>query len=323
MNSFFDFWSLWIVGLTSANLILVTWVLLANRKVAVKDDEDPENKTTGHVYDGIEEYDNPLPKWWFQMFIATIVFAVIYLIIYPGMGAYKGLPIFGESTGPDGQPRGFFDGVPWTSRVELRTDQAEARESYVDSFGKYMTMSVEDLAKDPQAMKMGTRLFANNCAVCHGSDGGGQFGFPDLTDNDWLYGGTPEKIKETLIHGRRAAGMVAWGEQIGEDGVVNVSEYVLSLGGKAHDAAKAELGKSVFMTCAACHGADGKGNQLVGAPNLTDDIWLYGGSPEEIRQSVRAGRAGHMPAQKDLLREDKIHLLTAYVYQLSMDADEE
>ena len=312
------FWSVWIIGLTSINLALIIWVLMANRKVAVDDQADPDDvKVTGHVYDGIEEYDNPLPKWWFQMFVITIVFTVIYLIIYPGMGGYKGLPI--------------FDGKTWTSRGELARDQDVARASYVDSFGKYSEMSIEALAIDPKANKMGARLYSNNCAVCHGSDAGGNYGFPDLTDNDWLYGGSPEAIKHTLIHGRQAQGMLAWGEVLGEEGVVNVAEYVMSLGGRDHDVAKAEAGKAVFATCAACHGADGKGSYAAGAPNLTDDIWLYGmgsdaepgATAKEIRQSIRNGRYGVMPAQKHKLRDDKIHLLTAYVYSLSLAEDME
>jgi len=297
------FWNVWIIGLTTINLALIIWVLMANRKVAVDDEADPENKTTGHVYDGIEEYDNPLPKWWFQMFVATIVFSLIYLVLYPGLGSYKGL-------------------LGWTSQKELQRDQNKALVSYVKSFGKYSKMSIETLAQEPKAIKMGVRLFRNNCAVCHGSDAGGNFGFPDLTDSDWLYGGSPEQIKASITHGRKAQGMVAWGDALGEAAVVNVSEYVLKLGGRDHDAAKAEQGQAVFATCAACHGADGKGMHSSGAPNLTDDIWLYGGEPEQIRQSIRKGRSGVMPAQAKMLRADKIHLLTAYVYGLSLQESE-
>lgn len=296
------FWSLWITGLTLINLALLLWVLLANRKVAVDDEADPENKTTGHVYDGIEEYDNPLPKWWFYLFIATFVYSAIYLVVYPGLGNWKGV-------------------LGWTSVNQLEREQQKAQEQYGEIFAKYAAMPIEEVAEDPKAMKMGTRLFANNCAVCHGADGGGNFGFPDLTDNDWLYGGSPDQIKHTITHGREAMGMVAWGESLGEDAVVNVTEYVLSLGGREHDADKAELGKDVFMTCAACHGQDGKGMHATGAPNLTDDIWLYGGEPAQIRHSIRNGRNGVMPAQKDMLREDKIHLLSAYVYGLSQDME--
>lgn len=294
------FWSLWIIVLTLANLVLVLWVLLANKKVAVRDDADPENKTTGHVYDGIEEYDNPLPKWWFQMFILTMVFAVFYLAAYPGLGSWKGL-------------------LGWTSVNQLEAEQEKALESYKESYGVYNEMSIEELAQDPRANKMGARLFANNCAVCHGADAGGNFGFPNLTDHDWLYGGTPDAIKATLTNGRRAA-MPAWGSILGEEKIAQVTEYVLSVSGREHDAAQAEVGSKLFLqNCAICHGADAKGQHITGAPNLTDDIWLYDGSPAGIRQTLRNGRNGVMPAQGDKLREDKIHLLTAYVYSLSQD----
>ena len=299
------FWSCWIVGLTLTNLALLLWILLANRKVAVSDTEPSEAKTTGHVYDGIEEYDNPLPRWWFGLFIATFVFAAGYLIIFPGLGLYKGIE--------------WKDSGAWTSVGELRGHQAEAAALYSETYGAFAAMPVADLAKNPDALKMGVRLFSNNCAICHGADGGGNVGFPNLTDKDWLYGGTPEKILETITHGRKAA-MPAWGTLLGEEGVVDVTEYVLSLSGTKHDTEKAEAGAKLFSTnCVACHGADGKGNQLVGAPNLTDEIWLYGGEPQTIRQTIRSGRNGVMPAQEELLKEDKIHLLAAYVYSLSLE----
>ena len=292
------FWNLWIIGLTLACLVLVFWVLMANRKVALRDDEDPENRTTGHVYDGIEEYDNPLPRWWFNLFLITMVFGIVYLALYPGLGSYKGL-------------------LGWTSRAQLQSEQESAVEDHAKSYGVFATMSVEELIDDPKAMKMGGRLFANNCAVCHGADAGGNFGFPDLSDDDWLYGGTPEDIKTTLINGRNG-NMPAWGPILGEEKVAQLAEYVLQLSGQEHDAEAAELGKAQFaMSCVACHGEDGKGRHAMGAPNLTDDIWLYDGSREGIVQSLRNGRANQMPAQKDRLREEKIHVLAAYVYSLS------
>ena len=294
------FWNLWIIGLTLTNLALVLWVLLANRKVAVSDQDEEENKTTGHVYDGIEEYDNPLPRWWFIMFIVTFLYAGVYLLVYPGLGSWPGL--FG-----------------WTSVKELRGHQQQADARYADTFGTYANTPIEELAQNPDAMKMGLRLFSNNCAVCHGADGGGNYGFPNLTDHDWLYGGTPDKIKETITLGRKGA-MPAWGALMGETGVVNVSEYVLQMSGQEHDAAKAELGAKLFnQNCVACHGVDGKGNQALGAPNLTDDIWLYGGEPQDIRATLRNGRNGVMPAQQELLKADRIHLLAAYVYSLSLE----
>lgn len=294
------FWNVWIIGLTLACLALVIWVLFANRKVAIKDDEEPENRTTGHVYDGIEEYDNPLPKWWFQLFVGTLVFSAIYLVWYPGLGSFPGIG-------------------GWTSENQLQREHEKARVVQEEIFGAYTQMSIEDLAQDNNAMKMGVRLFANNCAVCHGADGGGNYGFPNLTDKDWLYGGTPEKIKETLLHGR-AGNMPPWGAIIGEANVLAVTEYVLAMSGREYDKAQLEQGGKVFkQNCAACHGADGTGNQLLGAPNLVDNIWLYDGTREGIAQSVRNGRANVMPAQKDMLQEEKIHLLAAYVYSLSLD----
>lgn len=299
------FWSLWIIILTVTNLVLLLWILFANRKRAVVGEESTEAKTTGHEYDGIEEYDNPLPRWWFYMFLLTFIFSAVYLVIYPGLGSYKGIE--------------WKDTGAWTSVGELRGDQAEAEKVYAETYGVYSKMPIEELARNPDALKMGFRLFVNNCAVCHGSDGGGNPGFPNLTDKDWLYGGTPDKILETLNHGRKAA-MPAWSALLGEKGIAETTEYVLSLSGTEHDATKADVGKKHFdVNCAACHGLDGKGNQLLGAPNLTDDIWLYGGEPATIRQTLRHGRNGVMPAQKDLLKEDRIHLLAAYVYSLSLE----
>ena len=299
------FWSGWIIVLTLTNLVLLFWLLMANRKRAVTGKDDGEAKTTGHEYDGIEEYDNPLPRWWFGLFLATFIFSAGYLAAYPGLGSWKGF-------------------LGWTSTNQLEAEHAAAKATYDETFGKFAQMPIEQLAKDPEAMKMGSRLFLNNCAVCHGSDASGNFGYPNLTDKDWLFGGEPDRIKETIVQGRQGA-MPAWGAILGEANVANVVEYVLKGANKEHDTAKAELGKAVYATnCAVCHGADGKGNPLVGAPNLTDDIWLYGAAtPEELggvlRQTVRNGRAGVMPAHAETLKAERIHLLTAYVYSLSQD----
>lgn len=298
------FWSLWVVVLTFANLALITWILFANRKVAVDDQAEPGNQTTGHVYDGIEEYDNPLPKWWFMLFVATLVFTAAYLVIYPGLGNFKGIG-------------------GWTSLKQLENEQAKAQERFDETFGQYVDMPIEQIADNREALKMGARIFANNCAVCHGADGGGNYGFPNLTDSAWLYGGTPEKILETIHNGRQGQ-MPAQGPVIGEEGVKNATEYVLSLNGLEHDAAMAAEGQKIFGTvCMACHGMDGKGNQALGAPNLTDNIWLYGSSREQIQHTIRGGRKNEMPAQKDKLREDKIRLVAGYVYSLSRQEDVE
>ncbi|MES2825763.1 MAG: cytochrome-c oxidase, cbb3-type subunit III [Pseudomonadota bacterium] len=312
-----NFWSLWIVVLTIANLLLILWVLLANRKLAVVDEGHPhtgegaeaktdEVSTTGHVYDGIEEYNNPLPRWWFYMFIATIVYSVGYLIVYPGLGAYEGLSL--------------GDNNAWTSTSQLAAEQFQAQAQYEATFGEFAKTVIPELAENATAMKMGYRLFLNNCALCHGADGSGNLGYPNLTDKDWLYGGSPEQIKDSIVLGRKAM-MPAWSATLGEARIANVAEFVLSLAGREHDEAKAKLGAPVFSSnCAGCHGSDGKGLQQLGAPNLTDAVWLYGGEPNELRQTLRNGRSGVMPAHEQMLKPERIHLLAAYVYSLSTEA---
>ncbi|AQA18450.1 cytochrome-c oxidase, cbb3-type subunit III [Halioglobus japonicus] len=288
-----SFWSLWVIILTSLTIVLITWILFANRSR-----ENPEAKTTGHVFDGIEEYDNPMPAWWFMMFVITIVFSIGYLIMYPGMGNFQGL-------------------LGWSQESQHDKDVAAAEKRYRDMRDRYLAMPIEEIANDPAVRKMGMRMFSNNCAICHGADAKGAYGFPNLTDDDWIWGGTPEAIKATLVDGRKAA-MPAWGGILGDQGVADVSAYVMSLSGREIDSAQKEAGAKHYQTyCVACHGADGKGNQALGAPNLANGIWLYGGSLEQITHSLRAGRNGVMPAQKGLLSEDKIHILTAYVYGLS------
>lgn len=293
-----SFWSIWIIALTAITLVGSVWLLFANRKINVKGGEAGKENKTGHVYDGIEEYDNPLPAWWFNMFVLTVVFGVIYLALFPGLGSFPGL-------------------LGWTSHGKWEAEMAAADEKYTPIYAKYMGMPVEEIIADPEAMKMAQRLFNNNCTVCHGSDGRGSYGFPNLADNDWLYGGSFETIKQTITRGRNGA-MPAWGTVIGEDGVDQAAEYVFKLSGREFDSAKAEAGQKIFQTyCVACHGPDGKGTQALGAPNLTDGTWLYGGSPTLVRHSIRSGRNGNMPAQQHQLKEEKINLLAAYVYRLS------
>lgn len=288
------FWSLWIIVLTIATIIGVTWLLFANRKST----NTREDGTTGHVYDGIEEYDNPLPAWWFYLFVITILFGIGYLIVFPGLGNFKGV-------------LGWTQEQQWQDRVEA------AEKKYGEVFAQYRSLSVEAVADDPRAMKMGQRLFANNCAQCHGSDAMGSYGFPNLTDEEWLYGGSPEQIRNSIVGGRNGA-MPAWSAAMSDEDVANVSSYVISLAGREADPESVAAGQQKFqMFCVACHGADGKGNVAFGAPDLTNNIWLYGGSPGLIQRTIRNGRNGKMPAHKDILSEDKVHLLTAYVFSLS------
>lgn len=292
------FWSIWISVITLAVVFGVTWLLFATRK-SEKFKETTE-ETVGHAFDGIEEYDNPLPKWWFNMFLITVVFSLGYLALYPGLGNFKGL-------------------LGWTSYNQWEKEMAHAEEVYAPVFAKYAALSIEELNQpgNETGLKMGQRMFANNCSVCHGVGGVGAYGFPNLTDNDWLYGGQPDTIVSTIVNGRQG-GMPAWSAILGEDGIQDVTNYVLSLSGSEHDATAAERGQTQFNTlCAACHMPTGEGMQALGAPNLTDNIWLYGGSFEQIAHTLRVGRAGVMPSHKDLLSDDKIHLISAYVYSLS------
>lgn len=297
------FWSLWITVITLGVMAGSLWLLIGNRKTIVRGDlKEGEIPTTGHNYDGIEEYDNPLPAWWFWGFIITVIFGAVYLTFYPGLGAFKGV-------------------LGWSSQGqwEQEVDKAEATMGKI--YADFAATPIEQLAADPRALKMGRRIFNNNCAVCHGVGGVGANGFPNLTDNDWLYGGEPETIKLSIVKGRQGA-MPAWGAVLGDEGVANVTQYVLQLSGNEHDASAAQAGAAQFQAfCASCHGPDGKGNHQLGAPNLTDNIWLYSQANLTLEESIgftlRNGRNGVMPAQEALLRPEKIHLLATYVYNLS------
>lgn len=292
------FWSIWITVIVLGTIFGCTWLLLSTRKSQTSDVET--DRTMGHSFDGIEEYDNPLPKWWFYLFISTIVFALGYLALYPGLGNYKGL-------------------LGWTSVNQWEAEVAEADALYGPIYAQYGKIAVPELANEDDAMKIGQRLFANNCAVCHGSAARGQVGFPNLTDNDWLHGGSPEAILHTLNNGRMAV-MPAKGvmPNMTDTQVDQVVNYVLSFSDRAKDPAAVEAGKAVFMQgCAACHGADGKGMHAVGAPNLTDNVWLYGSTYDWIRKAVVNGLQNQMPSQSGRLSQDQIQILAAYVYGMS------
>ncbi|HLD65816.1 MAG TPA: cytochrome-c oxidase, cbb3-type subunit III [Pseudomonas sp.] len=314
------FWHWYIIILTSFTLVALTWLLFATRKGQRK---DATEDTVGHSFDGIEEYDNPLPKWWFMLFVGTLVFAIGYLVIYPGMGNWKGLMPGFEHVDAESK-QAFADGkTGWTGVHEWEKEMFKADKQYGPLFAKYASMPIAQVAQDEQALKMGGRLFASNCSVCHGSDAKGAYGFPNLTDKDWLYGGEPDTIKTTIMGGRIAA-MPAWKDILGETGIKNVTAYVRSLSGaKNPEGVDVAAGQEIFKaSCVVCHGADAKGQQAFGAPNLTDRTWLYGSSFAQVQQTLRYGRNGQMPAQKDLLGNDKVHLLAAYVYSLSQKTEQ-
>jgi cytochrome c oxidase cbb3-type subunit 3 len=285
-------WSLFVIVATLGSLAWALWLLFSNR-------EARPQQTTGHNYDGIEEYENPLPRWWIGLFVATILFGLGYLAYYPGLGNFKGLS-------------------GWTSKQQVATDLAQKEARFAPLYAKLAAMTPAQLAQDQQAQQIGRRLFINNCAICHGINAQGGFGFPNLTDADWLWGGSFDDIVTTVSHGRTAA-MPPWAAALGGDaGVSDMAQYVLSLSGHATDKAAAARAEPKFkMLCIACHGPEGKGMPALGAPNLTDDIWLYGGDADTIAFTIRNGRNGKMPAFLDVLGPQKIHILASYVENLS------
>lgn len=291
-------WSIYVAAVTIFGLAACLWLLIvaSKRKVMAGDN------TTGHVWDGdLRELNNPLPRWWMGLFVITVVFAALYLVLYPGLGNFGGK-------------------LGWSSAGQWEAEQAKAQATMAPLYAKFTGQPAEALAKDPQAMAIGERLFINNCAACHGSDAKGSKGFPNLTDGDWLYGGSHDKIKETITAGRQGA-MPPMAAAVGTaEDVKNVANYVLSLSGSAHNALAAQLGKEKFGACAACHGADGKGNQALGAPNLTDKIWLHGGGEQAVVAMINNGKNNVMPAQASRLTPEQIHVLGAYVWNLSQGA---
>jgi len=288
------FWDLYI-GIITLVSILGCAVLLLVQSVQ----RAPGAETSGHVWDeDLKEYNNPLPRWWMWMFYLTIAFSLGYLVLYPGLGSFRGT-------------------LGWTQLSQFEAEQRKAEQEFGGLYEKYAAVEVTKLAGDPGALAIGQKLFLNNCAQCHASDGGGSRGFPNLTDLDWLWGGSPEQIKTSITEGRVGV-MPAWGSLLGEQGVKDVAHYVMSLSGMPADSIRTARGKEKFaQTCVACHGAEAKGNIAMGAPDLTDKVWLHGGSEERIIESITKGRNDRMPAHKDLLSPAKIHLLTAYVYSLS------
>jgi cytochrome c oxidase cbb3-type subunit III len=291
-----NFWSVYITGISLVGIFACLLLLWFSGKAKAMTAND---NTTGHVWDGdLREMNNPLPRWWVWLFIITVIFGLAYFAMYPGLGSYAGK--FG-----------------WSAVNQYEAEVAKGNKEVEPLYAKFNGMKPEDVAGDPQAMAIGERLFMNNCSQCHGSDAHGSKGFPNLTDKDWLHGGTPDKIIETITKGR-IGNMPPMAAAVGSsDEVRNVANYVLSLSGSPHDSVKASLGKSKFGACAACHGADGKGNQAIGSANLTDDIWLHGWGENAIVAMINNGKMNQMPAQEHKLTESQIHVLASYVWSLS------
>ena len=294
-----NFWSIYVTAITVVGIVACALLLWFSGKAKAMTAHD---NTTGHVWDGdLREMNNPLPRWWVWLFVITIVFALVYLAMYPGLGNFTGK-------------------LGWTQAGQYQAEVDKGNREVAPLYAKFTAMKPEDVSRDPQAKAIGERLFMNNCSQCHGSDARGGKGFPNLTDADWLHGGAPEKIKETLALGR-IGNMPPMGAAVGtSDDVKNVANYVLSLSNSPHDSVKAALGKSKFVVCAACHGMDGKGNPALGAPNLTDDVWLHGYGENAVIAMVNNGKVNQMPAQADKLTEAQVHVLASYVWGLSNNA---
>jgi len=289
------FWDVYITLITLLSIVACA-ALLWSQNVPRAAGGKP---TTGHLWDeDLAEYNNPLPGWWRWLFWLTIAFGIVYLILYPGLGSWKGT-------------------LGWSQVGQLKEETAQADKQFGPLYEKFAATDVAALAKSPEALAVGQKLFLNNCAQCHASDGGGSRGFPNLTDRDWLYGGDAASIKASITEGRNGM-MPPFGPALGDQGVKNVAQYVRSLSGLTADPLRVAFGKELFMqNCVACHGTEGKGNPALGAPNLTDKTWLHGSDEPLVIETITKGRNSHMPAHKELLTEAKIHLLTAYVLSLS------
>ena len=296
MASFDDgFWNIFIIIVTLASMFgLWFFVQWGNQGGASK---EGEAESMGHVWDDdLEELNNPLPRWWLNMFLITIAWGFLYLILYPGLGANTMV-------------------LNWSQKGQYEAEMQAAEERYGPLFEQHAGTPIPQLAGDPEALKMGERLFASYCTQCHGSDAGGVRGFPNLRDNAWLWGGTPDAIEHSILKGRNAM-MPSWAS-LGDDNIAQLTQYLLDFSGRAEDKTAAAAGGPIFaQNCAACHGAEGTGNPALGAPDLSDDVWLYGGTPRAIEETLRLGRQGQMPAHEEFLGTAKVHLLAAYVYSL-------
>ncbi len=288
-----DFWNLYVIVIVLASILACAVLLVVQGKATFT-----PGKTMGHVWDEtLEEYNNPMPKWWSWMFIITVVFALVYLVLYPGLGNNKGV-------------------LGWTSAGQHKAEVEKMDAAVKPLFDKYMAMDLKAVAADKQAMEMGKRLYLTYCMQCHGADARGAKGFPNLTDADWLYGGEPDQIKETIANGRM--GVMPPHAQLGGDTIKDLANFVRSLSGLPNDSVRAAKGKEAFASagCLGCHGPEGKGMHAVGAPNLTDKVWLYGSSEATIIETITNGRQNKMPAWKEFLGDAKVHLLAAYVLSL-------
>lgn len=296
-----DFWSFYIIAIVVLNLVGCAFLLFANLRMTP---EETRSETTGHSFDGIQERNQPLPRWWLYLFVLTLLFSVVYLVLYPGLGRFGGL-------------------LNWSSVSQWQEEVAWVNKQTEPLFEQFAKVPIEELHAYPETRDVGGRLFANNCALCHGSDARGAKGYPNLTDDDWLYGGSAEAILTSIRDGRHGQ-MPPMAAAVGgtDQAVRDMALYVQSLSrpaikDKPEVAASVERAAPRFAVCAACHGQDARGNHALGAPNLTDGVWLHGARLEDIETTIREGRSSRMPPHESVLSEERLHVLAAYVYGLS------
>lgn len=293
------FWHWYIIVITVGTLAATVWFLIWTSRLRVPSNkEDDGSETTGHVWDeDLRELNNPLPRWWLGLFWITIVFSIVYLVLYPGLGRYQGL-------------------LGWSQEGQYEEEMAAARATFEQRFARFADMSLTELADDAQAVEMGRNLYAHNCSTCHGSDARGAPGYPNLTDDHWIWGGNPEQIEHSVVQGRQAA-MPGFGEVLNAQEVTRTATFVQQLAGRAVDPAMANAGRQHYQqVCMACHGAEGKGNPMLGAPDLTAGVYIYGGDLETLRNTIRHGRQGVMPGQRELIGETRARLAAAWVLSL-------
>ncbi|QEQ24621.1 cytochrome-c oxidase, cbb3-type subunit III [Achromobacter xylosoxidans] len=293
------FWGYFISIVAIGGVVFCVTLLYSQRRWLGARPGGGQADDTGHVWDGdLTELNNPVPGWWTWMFLLACAVALGYLFLMPGLGTYQGL-------------------LGYSSAGEVARQQARMAEAVRPIYARFETMTVPQIAADPGAREIGQRLFLNTCAQCHGSDAKGGPSFPNLADKDWLYGGSPEAIMQTITYGRIGV-MPAWKAAIAPKAAGDIAQYVRSLSGLDAAPERVLRGQRDYQTyCIACHGADGKGNQVLGAPNLTDEVWLYGSSEASIVKTILDGRENHMPAHGDILTPVQIKLLTAWVWGLS------
>ena len=291
------FWHWFIAGGTILFVIWCVWLISWSSKQGPANVADDE--VVGHKWDGdLEEWNNPAPKWWLYLYFITIAWAIGYLVAFPGLGSYEGM-------------------LGWSQEGQYEAEMQAAAENYDPIYEEFAAMDFEVLSQNAQAQALGKSLYASYCTTCHGSDARGAPGYPDLTDNAWLWGNAESELYISIANGRNAVMPVLAPALGGDEGIANMAKYVKSLSGGEADAGAMSAQPMFVALCSACHGVDGTGNKIFGAPNLTDDIWLYGGSLETIQETLLNGRNGVMPAHGDLLGENRTKILAAYVYSLS------